>query len=128
MASRGLCDLMFGAQALEGRAWLYSCRECSPNITGVPQVLEAVLVEQLVEQARIEALRKRTLNGLHRADEVVLDAVAIGTGVERAATHGARGPRHEQHITEPPGVKAPRPPGAPHALQLTDTTDPQALV
>ena len=93
MAPRGLRDVLFGAQAPEGRVWPHVVIVTPPvlaELPGVPQALEAVLVEQLVSRAAVEALGEGVLNGLPRADEVVLDAVAVGPGVERAA--GELGP------------------------------------
>jgi hypothetical protein len=53
--------------------------------SGVPQALEAALLEQLISHAAVEALHEGVLNGLSHANGVVLDAMAVDPGVERAA-------------------------------------------
>jgi hypothetical protein len=68
------------------------------ELSSVPQALEAVLVEQLVSRAAVEALGIGVLDGLPRADEVMLDAVLVGPGVERAhRTPSVHGVGQEVH-------------------------------
>jgi hypothetical protein len=46
---------------------------------------EAVLVQELVPDAAVEALGKRVLDWLARSDEVVLDPMRVAPSVERSA-------------------------------------------
>src|SRR5262249_41939793 len=50
------------------------------------QIGEPVLVETLVSESAVEALNEGVLDRLPRADEVELDAPAVGPGVERPAS------------------------------------------
>ena len=51
----------------------------------MPESAEAVLIEKLVAQTTVEALRVRVLDRLARPNEVMLDAALIGPRVEDLA-------------------------------------------
>ena len=55
------------------------------EVTHVPEASEAMLVEELVPDATVEALREGVLDRLSRPDEVMLDLVGIAPGVEGSA-------------------------------------------
>ena len=85
MAPRQLREVALGTQSTEGGV--------GPNVVvvvalilsepaGVPEALEALLVQKLISKPPVEALCVRVLNRLPWANEVVLDIVAVAPDVE----------------------------------------------
>ena len=54
----------------------------SAEVASMLDAREAVLVQELVADAPVEALRIRVLDGLAGADEVVFDSTGVAPGVE----------------------------------------------
>ena len=57
----------------------------SPEISCMREASKAVLVQELVPDAAVEALSERVLDRLSWPDEVVLDPMRVAPGVERSA-------------------------------------------
>ena len=79
------CSGLRAPSALWGRTALQSRRQSSQRSFVCLTLRKAVLVQKLVSEAPVEALREGVLDGLARADEVVLDAALVAPGIEGLA-------------------------------------------
>ena len=58
----------------------------TPEIASVANAPEAVLVEELVADASVQALSECVLHGLSGSGELVLNPVGVGPGIKRFAS------------------------------------------